>query len=113
MSMSSVENAPDAYKWKQEWYMSWKSRKENPNQLLQDEKVDDNQSAVVSHNGTFSVVHEPDAIDTSAQIGHIFTMRLKIGERITRVHPDYTSSLRRSRFRKKYRKNLHLTFNIA
>ena len=93
--------------------MTWKSRKENPNQLLQDEKVDDNQSTVVSHNGTFSVVHEPDAKDTSAQIGHIFTMRLKIGERITRVHPDYTSSLRRSRFRKKYRKNLHLTFNIA
>ncbi len=102
MSMSSVENAPDALAWKREWYMTWKSRKENPNQLLQDEKVDDSQSAVASHNGTFSVVHEADAIDASPQIGNICTMRLKIGQRITRIHPDYTSSLRRSRFRKKY-----------
>ena len=80
MSMSLVENAPDALAWKREWYMTWKSRKENPNQLLQDEKVDDSQSAVASYNGTFSVVHEAKSIDPSPQIGNICTMRLKTGQ---------------------------------
>eukprot|EP00980_Cylindrotheca_fusiformis_P028392 scaffold22596_cov131-Cylindrotheca_fusiformis.AAC.21 len=40
--------------------------------------------------------------EEAPECGHIINMRLKIGEHITRVHPDYTSSLRRSRWRKKY-----------
>lgn len=36
------------------------------------------------------------------ECGRIRNTRLKIGERITRVTPDLTSSLRRSRWRKKY-----------
>jgi len=36
------------------------------------------------------------------ECGVIINVRQKIGERVTRVHPDYTSSLRRSRWRKKY-----------
>mmetsp|Transcript_44927 Transcript_44927/g.108601 ORF Transcript_44927/g.108601 Transcript_44927/m.108601 type:complete len:1005 (-) Transcript_44927:73-3087(-) len=40
--------------------------------------------------------------EDAPECGHIVNMRLKIGEHVTRVHPAYTSSLRRSRWRKKY-----------
>ena len=40
--------------------------------------------------------------EEAPECGVIINIRQKIGERVTRVHPDYTSSLRRSRWRKKY-----------
>ena len=40
--------------------------------------------------------------EEAPECGQIINVRQKIGERVTRVHPDYTSSLRRSRWRKKY-----------
>lgn len=40
--------------------------------------------------------------EEAPECGEIINVRQKIGERVTRVHPDFTSSLRRSRWRKKY-----------
>ena len=40
--------------------------------------------------------------DETPECGSLRNVKLKIGERITRVTPDITSSLRRSRWRKKY-----------
>ena len=36
------------------------------------------------------------------ECGTFLNVKLKIGDRLSRVHPDHTSSLRRSRWRKKY-----------
>ena len=36
------------------------------------------------------------------EIGTLHTLRYKMGERTTRVHYDYTSMLRKSRWKKKY-----------
>jgi len=36
------------------------------------------------------------------EVGTICTVRLALGERISRVHYNYTSSLRKSRWKKKY-----------
>lgn len=36
------------------------------------------------------------------ECGHLRTVKLRIGEHISRVHPNFTSSLRRSRWRLKY-----------
>lgn len=43
-----------------------------------------------------------DSWEEAPECGEIVNVRQKIGERVTRVHPDFTSSLRRSRWRKKY-----------
>ena len=40
--------------------------------------------------------------EEAPECGTIINVKQKIGERVSRVHPDYTSSLRRSRWRKKY-----------
>lgn len=40
--------------------------------------------------------------EEAPECGEIINVKQKIGERVSRVHPDYTSSLRRSRWRKKY-----------
>jgi hypothetical protein len=52
-------------------------------------------SSASSNDGSASWEEAPEC-------GEIVNVRQKIGERVTRVHPDYTSSLRRSRWRKKY-----------
>ena len=40
--------------------------------------------------------------DDAPQCGELINVKPKIGERVTRIHPDFTCSLRRSRWRKKY-----------
>ena len=40
--------------------------------------------------------------DDTPQCGELINVKPKIGERVTRIHPDYTSQLRRSRWRLKY-----------
>mmetsp|Transcript_21610 Transcript_21610/g.33017 ORF Transcript_21610/g.33017 Transcript_21610/m.33017 type:complete len:2075 (+) Transcript_21610:97-6321(+) len=40
--------------------------------------------------------------EEAPECGILINVKQKIGERVSRVHPDYTSSLRRSRWRKKY-----------
>jgi len=77
--------------WDEAWYTTWRSRKENPNNcntnhLLSPSDADNQRSTTLQ-------MHE---------IGTICTMRFRIGERVSRVHPHYTSSLRKSRWKKKY-----------
>lgn len=56
-----------------------------------------------SYSGSEGYDDETEASwEDAPECGEIINMRLKIGEHITRVHPDYTSSLRRSRWRQKY-----------
>jgi hypothetical protein len=40
--------------------------------------------------------------EDTPQCGELINVKPKIGERVSRIHPDYTSRLRRSRWRKKY-----------
>lgn len=40
--------------------------------------------------------------DDAPQCGTLTNVKPNIGERVTRIHPDYTSQLRRSRWRMKY-----------
>ena len=71
--------------------------------------------SVTSDKESSSLVGVDDAVDASpkklkrkkptlVEIGALSTVRLKVGERISRIHPDFTTSLRRSRWRKKYLK---------
>jgi hypothetical protein len=43
-----------------------------------------------------------DDDDDAPECGYIVNVKQKIGERVSRIHPDYTSSLRRSRWRMKH-----------
>ena len=43
-----------------------------------------------------------DEYEDTPQCGTLMNVKPKIGERVSRIHPDYTSQLRRSRWRKKY-----------
>ena len=43
-----------------------------------------------------------DDDDDTPQCGVLINVKPKIGERVSRIHPDYTSQLRRSRWRLKY-----------
>jgi hypothetical protein len=43
-----------------------------------------------------------DYYEDTPQCGELINVKPKIGERVSRIHPDYTSHLRRSRWRKKY-----------
>ena len=100
-----ADNAPDPGEWAEDWFRTWKSRKDNPNNLLIHEKEDfesvqQDMMSVSKGNGPSFI--ENDSLDESPQIGTICTMRFQIGERVSRVHHAYTSHLRRSRFRKKY-----------
>jgi hypothetical protein len=40
--------------------------------------------------------------EDAPECGYIVNVKQKIGERVSRVHPNHTSSLRRSRWRKKH-----------
>lgn len=63
-------------------------------------------SAEDSEDGSYTVISEDsyddDAFEDAPECGEIVNTRLEIGEQLTRVHPDYTCSLRRSRYRRKY-----------
>jgi squalene cyclase len=67
---------------------------------------DDDEESYSGSEGSGSFSHADDETEASwedaPECGEIINMRLKIGEHITRVHPDFTSSLRSSRWRKKY-----------
>jgi len=55
-----------------------------------------------STGSTFSDDDEDDEWEDAPECGTLVNTKLKIGEHVSRVHPDYTSSLRKSRWRKKY-----------
>uniref|UniRef100_A0A7S2JXZ0 Uncharacterized protein n=1 Tax=Leptocylindrus danicus TaxID=163516 RepID=A0A7S2JXZ0_9STRA len=89
MPMASM---PEPGEWTEDWYTTWQSRKDNPNTL---------------------VLHERDEIEydkdssrgriwETPEVGTICSVRLKIGENVSRIHFEHTSSLRRSKWRRKY-----------
>jgi hypothetical protein len=82
------ENAPEPGVWEEEWYTSWQAFKQNPNNLALE------QSGRTSSN----IVDE----DEVPRVGVLTTIRLKPGERMTRVHYEHTSNLRHSRWRKRW-----------
>jgi len=121
-----IENVPDPGEWAEDWYTTWKSRKENPNNLKlfereenMEESGDENDDQSVSSGSEDNFVREDQTDATKSgnnkyqeddesfweeepEIGELCTVRLKIGERVSRVTWDHTSSLRRSRWRRKY-----------
>jgi len=71
-----------------------------------DDEEDSFHGSVVSETGSAIIVDDNGTVagswEEAPECGDIVNMKLKIGEHVTRVHPAYTSSLRRSRWRKKY-----------
>ena len=88
MEMPIEAAMPDPGEWTEDWYTTWQSRKDNPNTLVNN----DNQESKVDTN-------EDEAVP---EVGNICTVRLRIGESVSRVHYTQTSYLRRSKWRRKY-----------
>ena len=111
-----IKNAPDADEWNEDWFTTWQSRKENPNNLVLYEMEENLEGIDDVTINDFGTVKSRDTRKTKSsgyedgsesgeevpEIGTLCTMRLKTGERVSRVHYEFTSSLRKSRWRKKY-----------
>lgn len=111
----SVTRIPEEGDWSEDWFTTWKSRKDNPNNLesfAQDDK--ENTVNDVRVETAVQSFRETDTMGKSivVEIGSLCPIRLRPGERITRIHPEYTSSLRHSRWRKKYIKGHHLFSSV-
>jgi len=76
---------PEAGAWEEEWYTSWQNFRQNPNNLALE-------------NGSAEETKELEV----PRVGILTTIRLKPGERVSRVTYEHTSNLRHSRFRKKW-----------
>lgn len=101
-------NIPDPDEWNEDWYTTWKSRKDNPNNLVtfvETEMSNSNVDDASSDNYTTSSGKKRVVVE----IGTLCPVRVKPGERLSKVHFDYVSSLRRSRWRKKYLKGIFPT----
>lgn len=102
----SVTRIPEEGDWSEDWFTTWKSRKDNPNNLesfAQDDKENMvNDVCVETVVDTFREKDRTVGKNIVVEIGSLCPIRLRPGERITRIHPEYTSSLRQSRWRKKY-----------
>eukprot|EP00804_Cyclotella_cryptica_P005641 CCRYP_000037-RA/>CCRYP_000037-RA protein AED:0.01 eAED:0.01 QI:110/1/1/1/1/1/2/1659/1694 len=108
----TVTRIPDPEEWNENWYTTWRSRRDNPNNLIafaEYEITTGNESNDIGQ--TSSSLDESEQVThrsggtrrkVAIEIGSLCPVRLKAGERISRIHPDYTSSLRSSRWRKKY-----------
>jgi len=106
----SVTKIAEPGEWNEDWYTTWRSRRDNPNNLITfaaDVTVKNSERLFV-HNVTMS--GSPDCTKSQkkyvVEIGSLCPMRVKAGERVSRIHPEFTSSLRQSRWRKKYLKGL-------
>jgi hypothetical protein len=109
-----VTRIPDEDEWNENWYTTWRSRRDNPNNLIAFAELEIKTPSYSEENNT--IVEGLSSIDESIhtssskapkrkvtiEIGTLCPVRLKTGERISRVHPEFTSSLRRSSWRKKY-----------
>jgi hypothetical protein len=121
------QRLPQPGEWEEEWYMSWKARKENPNALFSRKE---NRHALFSTSSskkgdvesTSTPVRDKYALDDEdpsytdgeenipddklwkepPEFGKLCTVRYKVGEPRSRLNWFLTSRLRRSRFRKKY-----------
>ena len=103
----------DPDEWNEDWFTTWKSRRDNPNNLLAHAKEDEVSNTKRSPNDDETVeTHESDTesedmedkprVKKVIEIGNIVSVRVRCGERVSRVHPDFTSSLRMSRWKRKY-----------
>ncbi len=108
---------PESGEWNEDWFTTWKSRRDNPNNLVTftEEEVPALTRNFTSGTSTTMAESESDEksmaeeVDAGScpkkavliEIGNLVSVRFG-GERVSKVHPDYTSSLRRSRWRKKY-----------
>ena len=92
----AVSRIAEEGEWNEEWFTTWKSRKDNPN------KTTETLGAVETSNRT--VIKGKVLVE----IGSICPVRVKPGERVSRVHTHHTSSLRQSTWKKKYVKGLFL-----
>lgn len=54
------------------------------------------------HSTSHSQFEDDETWEDPPECGTLENVKLKIGERVSRVHPDHTSNIRRSRWRKKY-----------
>jgi hypothetical protein len=108
-----MENIPDPGEWTEEWYTTWKApdNKRNHSEShsgYEDSSVDGGSSTDSGSSSDNDSVNERasnddyDSWEEAPECGTIVNVKQKIGERVSRVHPDYTSSLRRSRWRRKY-----------
>lgn len=102
----SVTRIPEEGDWSEDWFTTWKSRKDNPNNLesfAQDEKENMvNSQADVKETDDLRVNDHKVGKSVVVEIGSLCPVRVRPGERISRIHPEFTSSLRQSRWRKKY-----------
>ena len=109
---------PESGEWNEDWFTTWKSRRDNPNNLV---TFTEEEVPVLTRNftsGTSTTMAESESDEKSMaeevdagscppkkavliEIGNLVSVRFG-GERVSKVHHDYTSSLRRSRWRKKY-----------
>ena len=113
------QRLPQAGEWKEEWYMSWKSRKENPDALFSsiatNKKRDQERSSnkprdkyALDDDEDSSFSDDEENVPTDKmwkdppEFGKLCTVRYKVGESRSRLNWFLTSRLRRSRFRKKY-----------
>ena len=104
----SVTRIPEPGEWSEDWYTTWKSRRDNPNNLMafaQDEtgRISEPLPGIDTTTATVSRGRSR-TVKKVVEIGSLCPVRVRGGERVSRIHPDFTSSLRQSRWRKKYLK---------
>ena len=126
-----MDNIPDPGEWTAEWYTTWKSpfekqrvfhraksaegslsaseRSDKDDDSCFSDEVDEKSSSeerslasIATSSSQSDGYSDDESWEDAPECGEIINVKQKIGERVTRVHPDYTSSLRRSRWRKKY-----------
>lgn len=103
----SVTKIPEPGEWSEDWFTTWKSRKDNPNNLVtfaQDEAVERSTCQSYPDSTNFDQRSSPTQKKVVVEIGSLCPVRVKGGERVSRIHPEFTSYLRQSRWRKKYLK---------
>lgn len=101
-----VTRIPKPGEWSEDWYTTWKSRKDNPNNLVM---FAQGEILVESEHEPFlpceRFAQSPlKSNKVMVEIGSLCPVRVRGGERVSRIHPEFTSSLRQSRWRKKYLK---------
>jgi hypothetical protein len=115
-----MENIPEDGEWNPEWYTTWMARKNMPKPAPEAERESETEVDETDGDSSFdddisdegseesgsytdsSSFIDDDEWEEAPECGKIINVKQKIGEHVTRVHYDYTSSLRRSRWRKKY-----------
>jgi len=116
-----MNNIPEDGEWEEEWYTSWSTRRNMPKPQNDPVRVDtereeesmyesseseslseSSQETGSSYTDSSTYVDDEDEWEDAPECGTFLNVKQKIGERVTRVHYDHTSSLRKSRWRKKY-----------